>query len=572
VTSDIAIRIRGEDTSGPAFESASRRMQRLAAEGRSFGSLAAFDGRHLQRQAKDFDSFSTAAAKASSTISQAVGLYAALEIRAITAEQAQGRLTAAQEHYAEATAQHGAASTEAADALRQLEAAQGHVEKTTLRGNIATVAAVAQVAALAAQAPAAARSLMAYATAARTAAIASSALQIAATGGLAAIALVGGVVVAERALRNYSQSADGAAQSTENLNAVFERRGVVTQLIRDYAQAQAEAAKLRQELAQGFAGSVDAEPIRAPKSLEDEAAELQQRIALTARMREEAGKLGTALEKQREQLGAVQLDQRLFEVTRAVQDLADAGNLPGLQALRDNLFGQLAGALGTERYKELADAVTIANNALSSLGKDRARGIEDSLEELERVEERQHQQAIARIEGEYRAKEAAIQREIQLVESLRQVKRTVEEEQRALGARVFRSSAGAFSNMGEFERIAHLVNARGGSLEDVHLMLGGISSLSMSGQARHALGLPNIPGLAEGGIVRATPGGTIVRLGEGGRDEAVVPLGRGNQGTGAVTVQLTQNFYGPANPDTVRAAAEQGVTNSQRRRASRSTI
>jgi TP901 family phage tail tape measure protein len=37
----------------------------------------------------------------------------------------------------------------------------------------------------------------------------------------------------------------------------------------------------------------------------------------------------------------------------------------------------------------------------------------------------------------------------------------------------------------------------------------------------------DVPGLASGGIVRARPGGTIVRVGEGGRDEAVIPLPNG---------------------------------------------
>lgn len=41
------------------------------------------------------------------------------------------------------------------------------------------------------------------------------------------------------------------------------------------------------------------------------------------------------------------------------------------------------------------------------------------------------------------------------------------------------------------------------------------------------IGVPQIPGLAKGGIVQAKPGGTLVNVGEGGRDEAVVPLGRG---------------------------------------------
>ena len=44
------------------------------------------------------------------------------------------------------------------------------------------------------------------------------------------------------------------------------------------------------------------------------------------------------------------------------------------------------------------------------------------------------------------------------------------------------------------------------------------------------IGVPKIPQLAEGGIVKASPGGTLVNVGEGRQDEAVVPLGRGAQG------------------------------------------
>lgn len=39
-----------------------------------------------------------------------------------------------------------------------------------------------------------------------------------------------------------------------------------------------------------------------------------------------------------------------------------------------------------------------------------------------------------------------------------------------------------------------------------------------------------IPDAAKGGIVKARPGGTIVRVGEAGQDEAIVPLGRGGMG------------------------------------------
>lgn len=44
----------------------------------------------------------------------------------------------------------------------------------------------------------------------------------------------------------------------------------------------------------------------------------------------------------------------------------------------------------------------------------------------------------------------------------------------------------------------------------------------------------NIPSLADGGIVPARPGGTLVRVGEGGQDEAVLPLPRSQGGSSIV--------------------------------------
>jgi len=38
--------------------------------------------------------------------------------------------------------------------------------------------------------------------------------------------------------------------------------------------------------------------------------------------------------------------------------------------------------------------------------------------------------------------------------------------------------------------------------------------------------LPSIPRLANGGIVKARPGGMLATIGEGGQDEAVIPLDR----------------------------------------------
>lgn len=40
------------------------------------------------------------------------------------------------------------------------------------------------------------------------------------------------------------------------------------------------------------------------------------------------------------------------------------------------------------------------------------------------------------------------------------------------------------------------------------------------------IGVPNIPQLADGGLVKSRAGGTLVNVGEGGQDEAVVPLDR----------------------------------------------
>lgn len=57
-----------------------------------------------------------------------------------------------------------------------------------------------------------------------------------------------------------------------------------------------------------------------------------------------------------------------------------------------------------------------------------------------------------------------------------------------------------------------------------------------------SIGTPNIPELADGGIVRARRGGTIVRVGEGGRDEAVIPLPRsGAAAGGGVNINVTIN-------------------------------
>ena len=51
-----------------------------------------------------------------------------------------------------------------------------------------------------------------------------------------------------------------------------------------------------------------------------------------------------------------------------------------------------------------------------------------------------------------------------------------------------------------------------------------------------------IPNMAQGGVVKATPGGTIVRVAEAGRDEAIVPLGQGIGGTNYYTFNISSHL------------------------------
>jgi hypothetical protein len=50
--------------------------------------------------------------------------------------------------------------------------------------------------------------------------------------------------------------------------------------------------------------------------------------------------------------------------------------------------------------------------------------------------------------------------------------------------------------------------------------------------------IPRIPALAQGGIVKASTGGTLALIGEGGQDEAVIPLSKlGNMGGNTFVIQ-----------------------------------
>lgn len=76
----------------------------------------------------------------------------------------------------------------------------------------------------------------------------------------------------------------------------------------------------------------------------------------------------------------------------------------------------------------------------------------------------------------------------------------------------------------------------------------GIAGTAMAAQAAQVAGIP----LAEGGIVRATPGGVNAVIGEGGRDEAVIPLDSPDA-AGRLGGGMTINFNGPVMGDANQA-------------------
>ena len=62
----------------------------------------------------------------------------------------------------------------------------------------------------------------------------------------------------------------------------------------------------------------------------------------------------------------------------------------------------------------------------------------------------------------------------------------------------------------------------------------------------------------------ATPGGRLIRAGEGGRDEAIVPLGRGGVGGNInIIINIDNNFEGT---DELRRTVKRTVSESLRER------
>ena len=87
---------------------------------------------------------------------------------------------------------------------------------------------------------------------------------------------------------------------------------------------------------------------------------------------------------------------------------------------------------------------------------------------------------------------------------------------------------GYFADAGTRAAQAFLTNLKDSGFKTIGSTLAGLAR----GAANPASFIRDgIPGFASGGVVRARPGlGTIVRVGEGRDDEAIVPIRRGSGG------------------------------------------
>lgn len=92
------------------------------------------------------------------------------------------------------------------------------------------------------------------------------------------------------------------------------------------------------------------------------------------------------------------------------------------------------------------------------------------------------------------------------------------------------------------------INALIGAWNGLSLSIPGVSVGGVEVWGGATISTPDIPMLAEGGIVQARRGGTLALLGEGGRDEAVVPLSRGatTAAVGAQRVDVYLHLDGDA--------------------------
>lgn len=82
------------------------------------------------------------------------------------------------------------------------------------------------------------------------------------------------------------------------------------------------------------------------------------------------------------------------------------------------------------------------------------------------------------------------------------------------------------------------------AIELIKLNFAGAAAAGAGSAAAYvAAGALSAVELADGGIVKSKPGGTLALIGEAGRDEAVVPLNKGGSGIGGTTINVYGNIW-----------------------------
>lgn len=114
--------------------------------------------------------------------------------------------------------------------------------------------------------------------------------------------------------------------------------------------------------------------------------------------------------------------------------------------------------------------------------------------------------------------------------------------------RIKNAAVGMFDGLKEaFRSALNWIIGRWNGLE--FKLPGGIAGAALFGpMAGRSVGTPNIPMLADGAFIRGGRGGTLAMIGEGAKDEIVMPLDRGARNGGfGTTINVTVNVPPTAN-------------------------
>lgn len=215
---DVKLEITAEDRSGPAFDSANRRIRETSQRARE--------------GAQSYESFARGLTAASNAVQRGMSLMTRLDLTQLTLEAATNRAADAQTKLTAATKEFGAGSPQAIAASRELESANSNLEKTNLRAKLSYALVTGDLLIMAAKVPILTAQLRTY-TLAQTGATA-AALRFATT--LGTVAAAAGLAIAGKSLVDNLLGTDAVFKirdTEERLAALKEERdGLLAQATR----------------------------------------------------------------------------------------------------------------------------------------------------------------------------------------------------------------------------------------------------------------------------------------------------------------------------------------------------